>query len=58
MKWTKIASKLYDAIITNDKQAEQKLYAIMDEKKIKKQARKAALKDDKQHNVTNHVHIM
>ena len=57
MKWTKIASKLYQAIITNDKQTEQQMYAIMNEKKLKKQARKAAEKD-KQHNVTNHVHIM
>jgi hypothetical protein len=40
MKWTVLAAKLFQAINSGDKETEQRLYAIMDEKKAKKKAKK------------------
>ena len=45
MKWTVLAAKLFQAIHNGDKETEQRLYAIMDEKKAKKKAKKV-LQDD------------
>jgi hypothetical protein len=57
MKWTKIASKLFQAIHDGDKETEQKMYAKMDEKKAKKKAKKEAIKQNKENDVLNQ-HIM
>lgn len=57
MKWTVLAAKLFRAIHDGDKETEQKIYAIMDEKKAKKKAKKASMKQNKEHNVVNQ-HVM
>jgi len=40
MKWTELATKLFHAIQNGDRETEQKLYAIMEQKKAKKKAKK------------------
>jgi hypothetical protein len=40
MKWTELAAKLFHAIHTGDRETEQKLYEIMEQKKAKKKAKK------------------
>ena len=53
MKWTELAAKLFHAIQNGDRETEQKMYDIMEEKKAKKKAKKES-KLSKQS--TNTVH--
>jgi hypothetical protein len=40
MKWTELATKLFHAIQNGDREAEQKIYDIVEQKKAKKKAKK------------------
>lgn len=57
MKWTVLAAKLFQAIHEGDTETEKKLYAIMDEKKAKKKAKKVD-KQLKDNTITTHEHSM
>ena len=52
MKWINLCNELLHALHVNDIKRQQELFAIMDQKKIKKQKKKVD-KQNKERNVVN-----